>query len=68
MNRLQKILVLLTYHTQVQALPEDDILLMISWVINGIDDDKIVWEKYRHFLAALEVSVDPEEESACPTT
>lgn len=55
-NKIQKIALLITFHTQIVPIEEAALLLMISWVVNGVDNavakngqPRINWEPYLQF-------------------
>lgn len=73
LTKVQKIALLLTFHTQIKPISEDVLMLMIAWVVNGVDthitkngEPRINWEPYLQFAehAHREMYGDPEEQSS----
>jgi hypothetical protein len=74
LTKLQKIALLITFHSQVVLIEEGALMLLIAWVVNGVDTQikdgkpRIDWAPYLQFAEDISDSMakTPEETSDEP--
>lgn len=72
-GKVQKIALLITYHTQVAPIGEPSLMLLISWVVNGVDaqlkngEPRIDWRPYLEFAEAVAAGQPDEAEAEAQT-
>lgn len=69
MTRTEKVSLLMTFHTLVAPIDEQELMNKISYIVNGVDDTRIDWEPYVVFAntmiethGALDEVEDEEED------
>ncbi len=53
MTKTEKVSLLMTFHTLVVPIDEQELMNKISYVVNGVDDTRIDWEPYAHFANTM---------------
>lgn len=43
MTKIEKVMLLVTFHATVEELEEDTFLKTLGWILNGIDDGRVDW-------------------------
>lgn len=61
MNKTAKIALLLQYYTRDVPIPEDELMKMVSWVINNIDDTRVDWGAILTSMGLLEPEGEDNE-------
>lgn len=69
-NKIQKIALLITFHTQIVPISETELTLLIAWVVNGVDTNltkegkpRIDWGPYLSFAEAAHREMYPQEDT-----
>lgn len=53
MTKTEKVSLLMTFHTLVVPIDEQELMNKISYVVNGVDDTRIDWEPYVQFANTM---------------
>lgn len=70
LSKLQKIALLITFHSQVVLIEEGALMLLIAWVVNGVDAQvkdgkpRIDWGPYLKFAEDINDAMNPPAEEA----